>query len=74
MFTLIFYHQQEVTHSFIGILAALTMVLGAIGAVAYWDIKKILTYNVIIGAGMILAGFASFTTHAFLRIDLLSHS
>jgi multicomponent Na+:H+ antiporter subunit D len=65
MFTLIFYHQQEVTHTFIGILAAITMVLGAIGAVAYWDIKKILTYNVIIGAGMILAGFASFTYSGF---------
>ena len=37
------------------------MMLGAIGAVAYWDIKKILAYNVIVGVGFILAGFASFT-------------
>ena len=66
MFTLVFYHQPEITHLFIGILAALTMVLGAIGAVAYWDIKKILTYNVIIGAGLMLAGLASFTFNGYL--------
>ena len=66
MFTLIFYHEPQITHLFIGILAGLTMLLGAIGAVAYWDIKKILTYNVIVGVGLILAGLASFTTHAFV--------
>ena len=66
MFTLIFYHEPQITHLFIGILAGLTMLLGAIGAVAYWDIKKILTYNVIVGVGLILAGLASFSTHAFV--------
>ncbi len=60
MFTLVFYHDPQVTHLLIGILAALTMLSGAIGAVAYWDIKKILTYNVIVGVGFILAGLASF--------------
>jgi multicomponent Na+:H+ antiporter subunit D len=62
VFTLIFYHEPEVTHLFIGILAAVTMLLGAIGAVAFWDIKRILTYNVIVGVGFILAGVASYTT------------
>ena len=61
LFTLVFYHEPQITHLFIGILAALTMMLGAIGAVAYSDIKKIVTYNVIVGVGFILAGFASFT-------------
>lgn len=61
MFTLIFYHETEVTHLFIGILAAITMILGAIGAVAFSDIKKILTYNVIVGVGFILAGLSSYT-------------
>ncbi|MGG3890447.1 Na+/H+ antiporter subunit D [Metabacillus fastidiosus] len=60
-FTLIFYHEPGITHLLIGILAGVTMILGAIGAVAYSDIKKILTYNVIIGVGFILAGVASFT-------------
>ncbi|KAA9022545.1 Na+/H+ antiporter subunit D [Niallia endozanthoxylica] len=62
VFTLVFYHEPEVTHLFIGILAAVTMILGAIGAVAFWDIKRILTYNVIVGVGFILAGAASYTT------------
>jgi multicomponent Na+:H+ antiporter subunit D len=61
VFTLIFYHDPKVTHLLIGILAAVTMILGAVGAVAYRDIKKILTYNVIIGVGFILAGVATFT-------------
>ena len=62
IFTLVFYHDPAVIHLLIGILAALTMLLGAIGAVAYGDIKRILTYNVIVGVGFILAGVASFTT------------
>ena len=61
MFTLIFHHQLTVTHWFIGILAAATMILGGFGASAYGDIKQILTFNVVIGAGFILAGLASFT-------------
>ncbi|WP_449538983.1 Na+/H+ antiporter subunit D [Ferdinandcohnia sp. Marseille-Q9671] len=62
VFTLVFYHEPGITHLLIGILAALTMLLGAIGAVAYWDIKRIITYNVVVGVGFILAGVASFTT------------
>ena len=62
MFTLIFYHQPEITHLLIGIMGAVTMLLGAIGAVSKWDIKGILTYNVIVSVGLILAGLAAFTT------------
>jgi multicomponent Na+:H+ antiporter subunit D len=61
LFSLVFYHEPSVTHQLIGVLAAITMVLGAMGAVAYWDIKRIMTYNVMIGIGFILAGFASFS-------------
>ncbi|WP_042149868.1 Na+/H+ antiporter subunit D [Paucisalibacillus sp. EB02] len=66
MYTLVFYHEPQVTHLLLGILAAFTMVLGGIGAVAYSDINKILTYNVIIGAGFILAGIAAFTENGAL--------
>src|SRR5690606_12712030 len=59
MYTLVFYHEPQITHLLLGIVAALTMILGGIGAVAYSDINKILTYNVIIGAGFILAGIAA---------------
>lgn len=41
MFTLIFYHELAVTHLFIGILAAVTMILGGLGAIGYWDVKNI---------------------------------
>lgn len=63
MFTLVFYHEPQITHLFIGILAAATMILGALGAIAYQDIKKILTYNVVVGVGFIMAGLASFTIY-----------
>ncbi|CEG26939.1 Na+/H+ antiporter subunit D [Bacillus sp. B-jedd] len=65
IFTLVFYHEPNKTHLVIGIMSALTMVLGAIGAIAYSDIKRILTYNVIIGVGFIFAGLASGTAEGF---------
>lgn len=74
MFTLIFYHEPQITHLIIGILGAATMALGAFGAVAFSNIKKILTYNVIISVGLILAGLASFTTIGFAgSINYLIH-
>ena len=66
IFTLVFYHEPQITHLLIGIMAAITMVLGAIGAVAYWDIKKILAYNVIIGVGFIISGLAAFTSSGIM--------
>ena len=42
-------------------MAALTMLFGGIGAVAHWDIRNILAYNVIIGVGFIVSGVAIFT-------------
>ncbi len=56
LFTLIFPHQPQITHEIILWLAALTMILGALGAIAYWRIKQILAYNVIVSVGFILFG------------------
>lgn len=61
MFTLIFYHEPQITHLLIGILAAITMVLGGLGAIGYWDLRKILTFNVVISVGFIMAGLVTLT-------------
>jgi len=58
VFTLIFYHEPGVTHLMIGIMAAITMIGGSIGAIAYNDIRKIISYNVVIAVGFILVGLA----------------
>lgn len=58
IFTLLFYHEQSITHTIIGILAGLTLIGGSIGAVAYKDIRQIIAYNVVIAVGFILVGLA----------------
>lgn len=63
VFTLIFYHRPE-THFLIGAMAGITMLLGGIGAVARWDIRKILAYNVIISVGFMISGLAASTSGA----------
>lgn len=63
-FTLIFYHEPSTTHTIIGILAGLTMVGGSIGAVAFKDIRQVVTYNVVIAVGFILVGLAVATPAA----------
>lgn len=65
MFTLVFYHEPGITHSLIGIMAAMTMVGGSIGAIAYKDIRQIVSYNVVITVGFILVGLAVSTEIAF---------
>lgn len=57
-FTLIFNHEPQITHQIMLWMSAVTMVLGAIGAVAYWSIKPILVYNIIISIGFIVFGIA----------------
>lgn len=77
-FTLIFYHHPEITHTVILYMATITMILGALGAISYWGIKKILAYNVIIAVGFILFGvgmatFDSLTGALFYLIhDMLA--
>lgn len=74
IFTLIFYHEPQITHLLIGVLGAATMILGALGAVSQWDIKGILTYNVIVSVGLILGGLAAFTSDAITgSIFYLAH-
>jgi multicomponent Na+:H+ antiporter subunit D len=58
VFTLIFYHEPEITHTMIGVMAALTIIGGSIGAIAYKDIRQIVAFNVVIAVGFILVGLA----------------
>jgi multicomponent Na+:H+ antiporter subunit D len=64
MFTLVFYHEPEITHTLIGIMAGLTLIGGSVGAIAYNDIRKVITYNVVIAVGFILVGLAVLTPAA----------
>ncbi|WP_088102558.1 Na+/H+ antiporter subunit D [Halalkalibacter urbisdiaboli] len=60
IFTIIFYHHPDITHQILGGLAAITMIVGVIGAVAYQNLQKILVYNVVAGVGYIIFGLSSF--------------
>lgn len=64
MFTLIFYHEPSITHQIIGIMAGVTIILGCMGALAYKDVRLIVSYNVVIAVGFILIGLAIATPTA----------
>src|SRR5690625_5145890 len=63
-FTLLLYHEPSITHTSIGIMAAITLIGGSIGAIAYKDLRLIASYNVVIAVGFILIGLSVFTTTA----------
>jgi multicomponent Na+:H+ antiporter subunit D len=64
-FTLFFYHDVGFTHQLLQILAILTIIIGVIGAIAYWDVKKIIIYNIIVAVGVILYGISVMNIDAF---------
>lgn len=57
-YTLFFTMNIAFTHELLGIIAILTILAGCIGALAYFDVKKIIIYNIIIAVGVILFGIA----------------
>lgn len=65
MFTLIFIHQPEVTHLLIKGMAAVTIIAGCLGALAYKDVRQIVAYNVVIAVGFVLIGLGVSTEAAF---------
>lgn len=64
MFTLVFTHEPSITHTLIGMMAAVTLVVGSIGAIAYKDLRQIAIYNIIIAIGFIMVGLAVTTPSA----------
>lgn len=65
MFSLIFIHQTYITHQLLGWLGAITIILGVIGAVAYKDIHKIITYNVVAAVGFVVFALGILSHKAF---------
>ena len=61
-YTLFFVHDIGFTHQFLMVLALLTIIAGCIGALAYFDVKQIIIYNIIIAVGVILFGVAQMNT------------
>jgi len=57
-FTLLFHSDPDMTHNWLMWLAIATMVLGALGTVAYHDIRQIMNYNVVVSVGLIIFGLA----------------
>jgi multicomponent Na+:H+ antiporter subunit D len=57
-YTLFFVHDTEFTHGLLMALSILTVIAGCIGALAYFDVKQIIIYNIVIAIGVILYGAA----------------
>ncbi len=55
-YTLFFIMNTSVTHELLAIISVLTILAGSVGALAYFDVKKIIIYNIIIAVGVILFG------------------
>ncbi|WKA56046.1 Na+/H+ antiporter subunit D [Planococcus shixiaomingii] len=55
-YTLFFTMNTDVTHQLLAAIAILTILAGCVGALAYFDVKKIIIYNIIIAVGVILFG------------------
>src|SRR5699024_4466380 len=58
IFSLIFYHEPSITHTLIGVMAAVSLIIGSIGAIAYKDLRQVAAFNVIIAIGFIMVGLA----------------
>lgn len=63
-FTLIFRHDPSVTHELLLAIAALTMILGVLGAISQMDMKRILSYHIISQIGYMILGIGLFTPQA----------
>lgn len=57
-YTLFFIHDLSVTHELLYGLSILTILAGCVGALAYFDVKHIMIYNIVIAVGVILFGVA----------------
>ncbi|MDT8322915.1 MAG: proton-conducting transporter membrane subunit, partial [Bacteroidota bacterium] len=63
-FTLIFVHDTAFTQPLFSVLAALTMILGVLGAVAQGEMKRLLSFHIVSQIGYAMMGLAIFTVLA----------
>jgi multicomponent Na+:H+ antiporter subunit D len=61
VFTLIFIQHSEFTHGLILVIAALTMVVGVLGAAGQYEIRRILSFHIVSQIGYMLMGLGLFT-------------
>jgi multicomponent Na+:H+ antiporter subunit D len=57
-FSLFYSTNSEFITQTLIVLSILTIIMGCIGAIAYYDVKKIIIYNIMIAIGVILIGAA----------------
>ena len=57
-FSLFYSANSEFITNTLIVLSILTIIMGCIGAIAYYDVKKIIIYNIMIAIGVILIGAA----------------
>lgn len=62
VFTLIFVQDTGFTHSLLLVIAGLTMVTGVLGAVAQYDMRRLLSFHIISQIGYLLMGLGLFTS------------
>lgn len=67
-FTLIFTQDTAFTHTILLWMAGLSMVVGALGAIAQNDIRKILAFSIISQIGYLVMGLAFFTPLALAGV------
>ena len=70
VFTLIFVQEMAYTHTVILVFAALTMLVGILGAIAQKDFRRVLSFNLISHIGFMILGLALFTPLALAGMIL----
>lgn len=63
VFTLIFIQETHLTHMVILFIAGVTMITGVLGAVAQYDIRRLLSFHIISQIGYLMMGLGLFTAY-----------
>ncbi|ANX12995.1 Na+/H+ antiporter subunit D [Fictibacillus arsenicus] len=64
VYTLIFSHKLELTHTFFIWVATITMLIGVIGALSTSNVKLIIAYNIMPSIGFMLLGIGTFSAES----------